>query len=112
MSTPVSAHLLDELNELFLSQVWQLVDDNQDGMTSAHSFSNTPTYEKEVPEDLLHPQPAEPEKTLVMKQEDIRFSDIVGQHAAVNNLRMVVKQFRNPQHLRMLGGTNKKRYSA
>lgn len=105
---PIRPHLLDDLNELFVSQVWLLVDEEQ-SFSPNHSFPGQPVYEKETPQDPNQPQaPLPPEKSLVLKKEDIRFSDIVGQDEAVANLKAVVEQFKNPQRLRMFGGEVKK----
>ncbi|MEI7580848.1 MAG: AAA family ATPase [bacterium] len=107
--------LLDELNRLFLENIWSITNDpNYD---NNHAFPAQSNYEKPIPEDELRDhneeiQPAKKpnraKKTIVLNDEDIRFNNIVGQDEAVATLRGVVEQFKDPARLQLFGGEHKK----
>ncbi len=110
---------LDDFNE-FTINLFSLNDfpaNNPDNNTPAEK----PNYEKYVPETNHEPhrndqspnqnkpqQHLRPEKSIVLKENDIRFNNIVGQDEAVGQLRSVVDQFRNPSRLKLFGGEHKK----
>jgi len=110
--------LLDELNEYFTLHVWSFNDLATDPQGPPRP-DNQPNYEKELPREEVNPnkeqnqppnnpQQPRPEKSIVLKERDIRFNNIVGQDEAVAQLRGVVDQFRNPSRLRLFGGEHKK----
>lgn len=105
--TSVNGHILDNMNEYFRTQLFQAFETDPE-IESVQKESRDPVYESEVPEELLNGPRRERDKSLVLRKEDIRFHDIVGQSQAVMNLRSVVEQFRHPERLRLFGGVNKK----
>ena len=109
--------LLDELNNYFTLHVWSF----NDLATDPKNPNEPPQYEKEFPKEDPEPndgnnqrqnrppqQQPRPEKSIVLKDRDIRFNNIVGQDEAVTQLRGVVEQFRDPSRLKLFGGEHKK----
>ncbi len=124
---PAYSFFLDEINELFLNQLLSFNELNIPD--NPHAFQNEQRYEKpenrdpQTPDDhdLTNQDPTinpnrtpkrpytkQPQKSLILKDEDIRFNNVVGQDEAVAHLRAVVNQFRNPSRLELFGGEHKK----
>ncbi|MDQ5890514.1 MAG: cell division protease FtsH [Candidatus Dependentiae bacterium] len=119
-SSPAHPLILDEINEFFAIHVWS-INDLAGNAPQNNNVPEQPQYEKELPDfpsDEKDDQPLpqnkpqiqrpRPEKSIVLKDSDIRFNNIVGQDEAVATLRGVVDQFKNPSRLRLLGGEHKK----
>ena len=124
-ATSARPFFLDEINELFLNKLLSFNEFNSP--ENPHAFPGEKQYDKDPDpndsddEEITDPennnpkkQPNQPRKkpqppkSLILKDEDIRFNHIVGQDEAVTHLRSVVEQFKNPSRLELFGGEHKK----
>jgi len=117
-SASVRPFILDEINELFLNQLLSFNEFST--QENPHAFPGEKNNDPEPDpndSDSNHPlennqhQPRKKSpapKSLILKDEDIRFNNVVGQDEAVAHLRSVVDQFKNPSRLQLFGGEHKK----
>jgi|GEM_PF-2249983 len=124
----MKANILDELNAFCLNELFSfndLYENNgpEDPENPRYEYekelplpdeepTEQPPQEPLPPANKNHkkkpPQRQRPEKGIFLRDEDIRFANIVGQDEAVAQLRGVVEQFKNPSRLKLFGGEHKK----